>query len=284
MSEDNFEKQWKETLDQAKLEPPADLWDKIDGAVANKEVAVYRKKVWLYKWAAVILLLISTTLALPLEEWINGNPVPSENQNSDLYREFEPQGSLVESNQPDKQEEDGITLAMNLLSLNPFLTSSDAMGSVSLSSVQIHTESDWLNDEDGILPLEPVNDLIAREVIGSRRKSLNWEQPTTNTYVQKLSDFRPLRKNKRGASHDEKFKMFAGVDVGSSTYHPNYRVTTNNQLASALASQPQNFVNTGNAARTASPRLEEGMVAGTSYQLGLNLGVKLNNRWTLESG
>ncbi len=59
----NFENAWQERFDNLAIEPDEKVWIKIDAALANKDTAVYKKKLFYFELAAAASVIIMIGLA-----------------------------------------------------------------------------------------------------------------------------------------------------------------------------------------------------------------------------
>ncbi len=80
-------------------------------------------------------------------------------------------------------------------------------------------------------------------------------------------------------------KYWAGLSLGSGGFDPNFQSTGGSLLASNLDMSSAGFsLSSEEAIDSQSPSVREGMLPGETVSLGVNFGLKLSSRWTLESG
>lgn len=58
----NFEKQWREQFQDAKVAPGSSVWDRIDASLSGNQVAYYKKKLFYYKMVAAASILLALAI------------------------------------------------------------------------------------------------------------------------------------------------------------------------------------------------------------------------------
>ena len=280
----NFEKQWRKALLQGEIAPPESVWGEVDRKLANQEVSQLRKKAVLYKWAAVVGMLLAFSFALTnvldiklitlADESITDRISVEEAANPSTIRldiganPLSNSASELEDNSKPEQKSQGIVLTER--EENAVVSSGAA--------VEEHTENqsvagDIVKIDKGISTLRVIGLYDEKE---ESKKMLASKKP------RKLYLFEKFRVKKNKAFEKEKF--WASVGMGSGTFDPNYQQTSNNSVASAMLSAEQSsFVNVAGG-RTAVPRIEENIEQGVNYQIGVNLGMQVLDRVVVETG
>ena len=270
---DNFSKSWQNAFRDREVSPPDHVWAGIDRSLANAEVLKYKKRAMIYKWAAVVAILLMTSASVALF-WQSSS---QENSMAEVTSESDRAKMPTSENpgpEPAVSETILITEKSEISTESP-QTNTSGTGSMMLA----YLEEEDIQKDSG----EPTFSI----------RSKSWEEDLFTIEDEKIlavkeapqpfyvfKKFVPDRKR----SNADKDKLWAAVEFGSGSYNPNYSSNSSNSVAAAmLTSSQKNFVNTSSG-RTATPSIEESMAAGLNYQVGINLGMRIVDRWTIEGG
>jgi len=284
-SEDQFEKGWREAMDGANVPPPSSVWENIDHDLTFAELKVYKSKTIIYRWAVAAVVLIAASFGI----W--------------QYLYFQEQmkyalSQSIEVDKPDPQSNFAyrIDIPRNRQSQHSYSRlsgESDATGpSYSFSK---NNESGVATNQALFTKVEDQNS-AALMAMNDDTKEVAWDTWLVDNLkgLIDLEDHTEFAKPKKkpvyhyGATskkEKEENKYFAGLRMGSGAFDPNYQSGGNSLLATNLNVNPAAFSLADNEAiDTSSPNVREGMQAGQTISMGLNFGMKLNDRWSLQSG
>lgn len=265
-SDSQFENEWKEVFGDASQTPPDAVWNEIDRKLAYAELSVYKTKATYYRWAVAAILLLAASLGT-LQYWYF--------QQGPDYRlainvdKPDPMEEVVSIRIPDSAGERMTALAFG----DQGRDKSDFRGAMLMAGEQEQDEelnsqghSREIFEELTLTKLKPEVS-IAANYTGRR------------LYLLPVYHFEQRRK----AGVDNKY--WAGLSLGSGGFDPNFQSTGGSLLASNLDMSSAGFsLSSEEAIDSQSPSVREGMLPGETVSLGVNFGLKLSSRWTLESG
>lgn len=270
---DNFEKNWKKALNDIDLSPDPAIWDKISYSLVEGELKYYKKKVAVYKWSAVAAVLIAITFSTPrlflgindLEDLraVSSNPDNSEDEflegpvflsGSKIGR---PSGKFKPMMVVDESESQRSSASGNIgnYEMEKFLASENSVIAIPIE----------LDSRSG-LPM--LNDLVSKV-------------PKLNIYQK--ADYVSVLARRSDNSPDSK-RFWAGVGVGSSSFDPNYQLNQPNDVVSAVMRSEANFVSTSPQPAGQETSFSDRITEGVNYHFGMNMGMMLGNRLSLEGG
>lgn len=280
----SFEEQWQSALDQLSVAPPKKVWVELDRALANAELISVKQKIGVYKWsaaAAVFFGLIAGAIAFTDQFKINFG---TNYENLLITQRNE---MLADAS----SEANGNYNGFSILG-----TGSTTLGSERSSNASSNQAFNRVSyrSTNYTPPLFTAGiGIDSSNGTGSLREfiSINYLKPDVsfkkrtvpeNYYVQKIPTYAYMSKPRksRDVIKQSSGKFWAGFDIASGYYDPRYNQSSSNSIASTL-------VQKGNAdgrRQELVPELSETMRGGASYALGLNLGVNVKDRWTIESG
>jgi hypothetical protein len=260
-TDSNFEQEWREALDQASVTPPATVWNNVDRGLAYAEISVYKSKQLYYKWAVAAVVLIAVSLSafqyLYFQDLLSDQTarVIDVNAPDDLVSE---KLNLIIPNRSNTKLNIGKSNAVNLQS----------------KSEEKNTAALTIGEVSNIFELLLVDNLA----IESSNIQANLNGPELRSIPVYTSNL--LMKKK-----DESERYWAGVDMGSASFNPNFQSDGNSLLSNSLSANSGAFSLADNEViDTQSPSVLEGMTAGETVSLGVNFGIHLAKRWSLESG
>jgi hypothetical protein len=259
-NKDNFEDQWRDAFDGAKVPPPARVWENIEHKLTFDQIDVYQKKLFVYKWAAVVAILVAVSVSFAnLMRPSNLNDTRVDGQSNEVF------GS--------------------------FMTTSIDDGKVDVRSGQHGVESLKPMFLAGADEKDPTNPILNSQISISDIQHLFVESksgeelakiPFVRSHaVEAIPDWK-YRKVSTYKKDKVENKFWAGLSVGADQFDPNYQQQSPSALSTAVVSA-KNFVNTSGS-ETVARRPTENMEVGMMRQMAMNMGMKLTNRLTLESG
>lgn len=275
----SFEEQWQGAFLNEKMDVPAGVWTKIESELNQQQLMLYKRKAVVYQWAASIAILFATGIVLftlfnqkgpRIDQSIHSSainypierPVPIDFTTSFLF-------ASGKKNLP-KNESNAIQKSTPFLSINIDNQIDASQGALFIA---LESEHDQSSSRRSVLSLD-------REMATRRDIPELWIKPF---YVPEPPTPAFLFKRINSGRSNEKY--WAGVGLGSSTFNPNYQQNNVNVLAnSILADSRTNFINTSANRESANPVSNENMSNGIHYQAGLNVGMRLTQRITLEGG
>lgn len=271
-SMDRFEQEWRDAMEDANVSPPEIVWDRIDSKLANSEASSYRKKASFYKWVASVALLVAASLVtlefIGQEEQEQASVTTAIEEPVQLPKDVVPTNELTSAQSTVEQNNvpEVTSTPINRPPASKPNTTNQYASAIIVdeddnSLIERLLEFSFLERKEGVVGIDPTE----KEYWVNR-------VPTYRNYVAYAS--------KTPSRQDERF--WAGVGVGSGVFDPNYNLNEPNQLTEAMLSDDK-FVNTTDF-RDQDESVTESITSGTSYSMGLNFGVKLSKRWTLESG
>ncbi len=255
---DSFEKQWQEALEGAELSPSGRVWEQIDRDLANADASRYKRKAIIYKYAAVVAILVAVSVSIP-SNWIRKGA----------------------SDQFVAQKENQPTL-VSIPSL-PNANGSDDAGANGISYnhiISFPAEKDEEKSADKRVDLYTDQHTYELFTSISRKGSQGLDVDLDQFWIDPVPDY----SFSSVVSQRNKYNRFwAGVGLGSSSFDPNYQSNTTDEVTSAvLTSRPHLVKDTKGGGSISS--VSEEISEGVNFQLGLNMGMRIANRWTLESG
>ncbi len=299
-----FEQSWKSAFSSEEVTPPSRIWSEIDHSLTQTQLSSLQKKTVVYKWtaaAAVIFGLSLSALALSFNYqeialWLGiANPTQNQETVAQLTEEEElsttgnyagfsilrndfrveslNEQALTQSNALDPSVAQVNSRSKTQISPRPTYSSVTRVGQVSLwsnhSPSSLFRERNFtlaspnmLRTNHSMLVKKPADGLLA----------LNSPDPGSFG-VHGVMIF----KVKRPVLNAEgKTRFWSGVDVASGYFNPNYGPGT--------YITPQEILIKDVGSREPVPELSENIRGGASYSIGINFGMDLKDRWSLEVG
>ena len=263
-SEDRFEEQWRDAFEEWNAEPPKAVWSEIDRELAYHDLSAYKAKAAMYRWvaAAVVLLFISYG-AIQYFGTSSDNYVISAAANIDS---------------PSPQDDFKWSLRNNRTDMGSADDGSNSVGTIALVNSN--------EDKDNSVPLKQ-EEQDRKYYDTYQVASLELSLDTRTTYADKYLYYLPVYQygKSKEKKQTDRSKYWAGVDVGSGNFNPNYSSSANSLNSNLGVNPGAGFsMNSNSAFDSESPTVREDMSSGETVTMGVNFGVKLGNRWTLESG
>lgn len=270
---DNFEKHWGEAFDNMDAAPSSSVWEGIDRSLANSEVSYYKKKAVVYKWAAIAAIVFAVSITIP-------RYFKSEVTQNGYTAGIEPQPvQIVNSEQYAATNNDNGQSGYD--NQNAFLLSRKDEKTKEATTGDYGSTSDPTSTSRIAGLFEPIG-LIAEPKKKTEDIQLaEAEVPDLRIY-QKVS-YAVLPMQREQETRETK-KYWAGLGVGSSTFDPNYQLNQPNDVVSAVMRSQPNFVNSSQPQVEQETSFNDQITEGVNYQLGVNMGLMMGKRLSLESG
>ncbi|MEQ8473081.1 MAG: outer membrane beta-barrel protein [Marinoscillum sp.] len=263
-SEEQFENQWRDAFDQFEEEAPKQVWSEIDRELTYSDLSSYKSKVVYYRWVAAVVLLMAASIVML------------------QYYSFKDNIQYVSYS--DNSMEEGPVIENTVKLMIPLEVKSKELSGVSnfLSTIG---DSFGLASKSEEETIESTESFFTSQIVMHEVNSLRPTNEIITTHQDKYLYYLPVYNFKKQRKKAESSKYYAGLGVGSNSFNPNYQGGATNSLSDNLAFSPTAYSAVRDeASNTIAPNMREDMASGESISLGLNFGVKLGNRWTLESG
>lgn len=270
---DNFEKNWKEALNKIEINPNPIVWENIDRSLANADLVYYRKKAKVYKWAAIAAIVFAISVTIPNYLGKNKGSIADQTfstlqpANSTLINDRTAQILPVNINTgniqtAEKQQKNDRGTLLNRQQLLLDVSESDQTAETSKL------------------------DLIAFSNLSKYNAELShslFTEDVPDVHIYKKADYSVLNQKRKTGTKEAK-KYWAGVGVGSSTFDPNYQLNQPNDVIGAVLRSQPNFVSNTPEVKGQNTTFQDQITQGVNYQVGMNLGVMMGKRVSLESG
>lgn len=265
--DDNFEHQWQEAFDGYEHEVPPAVWSEIDRGLTHSDLSVYKSKVVYYRWIAAAVVIMAVSLV------------------SFQYYFFQENIKYVSyvdasADWPRAQQSSRFLLPLDINSKTEARSVASQFGGSTIHPVGQGTR-------DGMNML-PISDQVANTGDSYQPHAIAALKATTvveTSHKDKYLYFLPIYNFQKQKKKAEDSKYFAGLNVGSGSFNPNYQASLDQTLTNNLGVRPQGFSSfSDESSSQVAPNVREDMSAGETVSMGLNFGLKLGDRWTLESG
>ncbi|MEK6478224.1 hypothetical protein WJR50_11835 [Catalinimonas sp. 4WD22] len=325
----DFEDQWKEAFEDAEITPSANLWKNIDNQLTMQENGKYRKGFIFYRAVAAACTLCLLALGyyvlqnnmnssnrelanqpavqktapqqetndnLALEDSNEQTEQDKLNQQQEAAQEIMPKDAQSNSNDTNadnasKSTEEGFsatTLADNEQIKRKRTLTSTSSGQYNAYGV---AEGDGLENAQNNIQSEKTISLIALDYVPSKGPKLT--EAIINDWTKDIDRlYRVPQVVVDDKASEQKPEFFAGVNLATNYFDPNFSAGSNNTFANALrpsadeSSQPNNldqsFSTLSSRNSPANSGLENKPQLSLSY--GVDVGVMLTKHISLESG
>ncbi|MFY0687603.1 MAG: hypothetical protein JXQ90_10590 [Cyclobacteriaceae bacterium] len=256
-NEDSFEEQWRKAIEAKTVAPPSRVWERVEHKLAFKQVEAYKKKLFVYKWAAVVAIMVAASISI-------SNYLLPENLQSSTF-------SL--------KSEEGV--------FGKFLNTSIDDGGIekpqqTASMLEYVALLDDESSDQKIGNQSSISGYNALVLSSKEGRALGRVPFVKSHAVEPIPEWKYRRVSTYSRKRIEN-KYWAGLSVGADQFDPQYQVQAPSVLSTAVTTA-KNFVNTSGGSTTTSKQPTENMEVGMMRQLALNMGMKLTDRVTLESG
>jgi len=264
----NYELEWQAAFQEAEMNPPEKLWNKINAVLTSKESGKNRKMflfLQLMTAASVVFGLMigvigylgDNSLKDPekyaVDQKIEGDSKKSSSEGISDNKKSDINLSSVEVKNAQKDLQGAKKLKENITNDIPIANK------LSPSQINLH------KDEHGFTPMQ-IKEL---ETVEWTFKS---DLPLLDPYIHRVPAFPELIKDSK-----DKGELWAGIRMSAGSFNPNFG--SDAEAASPAFSSdidPSNEAGSGVNRTTQSP--------GFSYSFGFNVGKKIAHRWILQSG
>ncbi len=281
--DDFFEREWRDALENTKQEPPRIVWSEINRELANERAVLFQKKAVYYRWASVAAIFIAGCFGLMhffnseadqaemhlAMTKVTDNSFAEENCASDKIS----QPTLTATAENGGNDNGGYNTIPTQAGASAFYGASMAASKnnekelVEGAEEKGHLESMVILDVKSLTmsPLE-VDESVAL---------VDHIYRVPSVYSKKT-----LKK-----VYDSEQRYWAGVDVGSGTFDPNFQ-SASGGIENSLSLSPSAQFSGFNTEKldAESPLVRENMSAGQTKFIGLNFGFKVHPRWLIQSG
>lgn len=269
-AEDNFEGEWRDAFEGMTQAPPDSVWKELDRELAYVELATYKARVGYYQWAAAAALVLAGFLGMAWfftgkAGWSNNTPVAGiEIDRPVPMSELQLQFPERETKPANAQRSVPSARTSGLLA---FGTDSEEEG--------ITTSNSPASTKEFIdIPLVNRQEVLVSVAPSRHRK---------RGHIFLKPDYSLAFAGKSKTRDQQQDRYWAGLNLGSSTFDPNYQGGGNALVTNSLAADGSSSFFNANAEKS-DGGVREGMKAGTSVALGMNFGMQLTGKWSLESG
>ncbi len=258
MGPGKFEDSIREKFEGQTKKAPEGIWSTIDNGLNAELVSMYASQQMMYKWVSVAAVFIAVLL---------------------LGVVYSP--SFSETNTEDSAVYNAL-LSQDINYNNYYSTYITGHPSLDLSFEKVDPKSSY--NEPGVWLVDE-SESTARPTF--EIKSLEHKKPELYASVEAKDIYRyyqvgssglPIKRSKEASAT----KVWAGVEAGAGTFNSNFNesgAVANSLNPSALASAigSGSFVNP-------TTNITEDMDQGIATTIGVDFGVQLGKKWTLESG
>lgn len=299
-----FEQSWKSAFSGEEVTPPSRIWSEIDHSLTQTQLSSLQKKTALYKWtaaAAVIFAVSLSVMALSLNyqditSWLG---LKTSDQNEETIAQLEESDESSRSSnyagfsilRDDLVEDASTTFDASVSDLsrseaevkqtvsdrNSIAARSNypTVARVQESLPDVQFASPHFGERAFVLANPNIPRAYHAPLMGKGADGLfisNDPDPTSFRVngVMIFDVKRPV------LNAESKTRFWSGVDVASGYFNPNYGPGT--------FITPQEILIKDVASREPVPELSENMRGGASYSVGINFGMILKDRWSLEVG
>lgn len=302
-----YEKAWKDALGDASATPPARVWDGIDKSLTETQLVALQKKTVIYKWAVAASVILAASLGVLalsyeypfLKSWFAPEIIAqiedpnASSQNIDqgnfagfsilkldgetkLAEETPGQDDIQHLKTADVSVSDRIASGANSVE-EPPADKAKVDNRVQMSILDRRSTSPVNGTSSGKIVSDDLfsSPITSREVLaisqsGFERLPVDAVDPSAIWINRVPVDV--VKSNSKSGNG----RFWCGVDVASGYFNPNY------QPGVTLSSQE--LLIKGVGSREPIPELSENMRGGASYSFGINFGMNLKKRWSLEVG
>ncbi|GEM_PF-6100553 len=315
----DFETLWAERFANAEVEPAEHVWKNISGELANNQVGTYKKRLVYYKWAAVASLFVAFTLGAlyfgqmdpaSRNDLLSSNQTP---QNRLDLQQTNPDQSPVQSADDtqstldDQYQQVAATLDQNdptVVADSPDIRNSinskkeNNAGQILLSdresfgelppngiTVSLEDQSYFAPSQNNVIVLteDPESLTESVELLGLPLKSIS--NPTILSLAflpQKIYAVPVYANAEEQENEDKRGGLWAGLNIGSGNFDPNYGAPTGSTDEAALASEDA-FAPALDRNTVGLPLQEESR-PGPTIAVGIDIGKSVGEKWVIQSG
>ncbi|WP_258103332.1 hypothetical protein [Marinoscillum sp. MHG1-6] len=294
-----FEREWREAFANANEEPPKIVWSEIDRELAHGRVDGYKKRAAYYQWAAAAVLVIASTLGLV--EIFSGD---TESNSVELASNYNAENEVLEAKGGDETRASynsgsAIDDLESSGSYNAFLRAAEgsgygAMGEAgfgqnktfqTFATITVFDSRDGNNsiDGDGGLGEDPDENIYSLQ---SKSPQLVMDDPQLRDQLYMVANTSNAVHNKRRSSQDNvEDRYWAGLDVNSGTFDPNFQNASSSLNSSLLLNPGSQFTQVeSDVLSSVDPAVQETMSSGQMMAFGIDMGMRLSDKWSVHGG
>ncbi len=303
----DFESVWAERFADAESTPAPHVWKNISGELANQQVGTYKKRAFYYQLAAAASLFIALVLGalyfatgpnenindqVALKQDVNEEKVKRQALTATETRTNE--SAIIDSNIPVTSANEDLELRDDKQKpgdTSPSQLSPEENKGTTMTNAILLADDDQkieqnsaltANLDDAELAQVQQDDLFALSQLTARTSRVQW------LVGAKAAPDRiygvPIYENaKENQDKDEGQSLWAGLNLGSGNFDPNYGPPTGSANEAALASEDA-FAPGDLEANTAGLPLREESSSGPAIAIGLDVGKSVGKRWVLQTG
>lgn len=259
--EDNFEKQWREAMNNASVEPPKIVWSEISQHLADQRLATVQRQHWYYQIAAAAAIVLCAFFGY---QYFANRGISTNSKTVAVDNTPRNTGFSLPIYRPEF-ETISIEQSAKLGATPPAILASSDMPLILAEN----------KDQEYLIDFELLERDLAQMGV---ELAVNFGEVKDQLYGLPATY---LVKNKK----KEEDRFWAGVDMAFGSFNPNFE-GGNTSLSNSLSVKSNQFAPSSftSDVSTASPPVKEGMTTGQSLGFGFNLGMKISDRWTLQSG
>ncbi len=303
----DFESVWAERFADAESTPAPHVWKNISGELANQQVGTYKKRAFYYQLAAVASLFIALVLGalyfttgpnegindqVALNKDVNEEKVKRQALTATETRTNE--SAIIDSNIPVTSANEDLELRDDKQKsgdTSPSQLSPEENKGTTMTNAILLADDDQkieqnsaltANLDDAELAQVQQDDLFALSQLTARTSRVQWlvGAKAAPDRIYGVPIYGNARENQ---DKDEGQSLWAGLNLGSGNFDPNYGPPTGSVDEAALASE-RDFANGALDANTAGLPLREESSSGPAIAIGLDLGKSVGKRWVLQTG
>ncbi len=279
----HFEQDWRDALWEAQVEPPKAVWQELDHALTNAELIAIKRRLVHYKWATIAAIafgLLLGMLALTSRYDFKLGEAPGDilvvPKGYEYPEYLIPDGNfsgyaILRSDLPTYTERAQQVVFQNQVAGTP-------------DGITPKPLSEGVAPSAGLVASDESSDISAQREsfrhLDGQSVAFESAADPSDRWVQSVPGYhyyRPLRPG--GDIEPERKRFWAGLNLGAGYYNPNYQGNAQLDFVNDI------FNGDGEAGKQEDiPELTESMKGGTSYMMGVNMGINISKRWSIEGG
>jgi hypothetical protein len=290
----SFENQWNAAFDGAEMTPSEHVWVSIDGALANQEAGVFKKRMLFFKWvaAASVTIALATVSVLFIQnnqtdlvvlEAINGienselitnelpkdkNDIPQSESSTEIANAIN--NSIKKKGNNEKTTEN----QNNLIPSLKVDVQEEENSSLTLSNIEANQLALLPSNENKIDKTRfSFNRLTAKQL-----RTIEVENPTLPDELYGVAQAYAIEIIKE--KYD--FSLSAGLSVASGNFDPNTTKSGTDQSFSLAADLSENITSEPN--KLFLQTNEESLSSGSSISAGLDFNGRISPKVVISSG
>ncbi len=256
----SFEDSIKNSFDKKEVKAPAQVWSKVESSLNADLVSSYQSSQFFHKWVSAAAILIAF-ISLAFQYQPNYGTNTSQEYTGETYN-----GLLADQS--------------NYLNSLSFSYTAPQFNRVLTYPVVIEKGRDDVADELPIFVEEPNEGLYSQaHSLALVKNDIQKAEVTNDIYPYHQG---ATYVKSKGRSREDNTKVWAGIEAGAGNFNTSLTGPSvftgsidQSSLASALGSE--GFINP-------TANVNPDMDPGLATSIGLDFGMRLGNKWTLETG